>query len=80
MYKSEENCLLNPDRFDEVRIKVIKDAHKRGLRSDNINSSSQLAPWLIEGIRCFERGITLTPEILKEIDERGGTTHPDPFV
>jgi hypothetical protein len=65
---------------DEIRINVINDAFRRGMRAGNITPDMQLAQWLVIGLKRLGEGRSITPEDVTGIDKMGGTDHPDPFV
>jgi hypothetical protein len=68
------------ENTDELRISVINDAFRRGMRAENITPDMQLAQWLVIGLKRLGEGQRITPEDVAGIDKMGGTDHPDPFV
>ena len=64
---------------DTIRLNLIINAFKGGMRAGTINPGSQVAPWLVNGLRWMEEGRTLSVEDIARLDSMGGTDHPDPW-
>ncbi|QQG42155.1 MAG: hypothetical protein HYV90_02465 [Candidatus Woesebacteria bacterium] len=65
---------------DKIRLSLINDAYKRGMRYGQITPDMQIAQWMAIGLKRLEEGKILTSEALEAIDRMGGTDHPDPFI
>ena len=54
----------------------VVDSYNKGMRSCNLGD--QPSPWMLRGLQILESGETLTVDKIKEINQSGGTDHPDP--
>jgi hypothetical protein len=71
---------IRKENTDEIRINVINEAFRCGMRVEDITPDMQLAQWLVIGLKRLGEGRAITSEDIAGIDKMGGTDHPDPWV
>ncbi|HJY98948.1 MAG TPA: hypothetical protein VJ227_04495 [Patescibacteria group bacterium] len=68
---------LPPKSSDQIRFGIIIDAYSSGKRFGNVDASCP--PWLRNGLRWLAEGKKISVASIKELDQMGGTDHPDPW-
>jgi hypothetical protein len=74
---SKRRLYSRPTEFERIRLRLIYDAFRNGMRADSCGV--QPAQWLRLGLAVLEKGERLSVEKLRKIDKAGGTDHPDPW-
>ncbi|MEW5805591.1 MAG: hypothetical protein AB1721_02620 [Patescibacteria group bacterium] len=68
---------FDSDSSAELRLKVVLEAFKNGLRLSNLGP--QPAPWVKRSLEYLEAGKSLSANDIRRFDKEGGTDHPDPW-
>ncbi len=76
----KKSSSMGRENDNNVQLSLIQDAFKRGMRSYNLDPRSQIAPWLIQGLRTLEQEKALKSDDVQNFMEMGGTDHPDPTL
>lgn len=65
---------------DRIRISIVKLAYEDGMRAGEIKPGSDLAPWLIGGLKALEEGQELTSELLQKLDADQTMVFPETAI